>query len=129
MFANCNFIVLQKLDKDYPDGHKWPDSLLKPSERLEQYVLFIKNINEELRKLNSSSPASVKALKMLENVIRKGNELVTIESIEYSDIKRDEYGYLIMSDIFNIVSRFKLTEVVVFLFSNVIVFAIKNRVS
>lgn len=102
--------------------------LLTPVQRLGRYILFIENIEKELKKVDGTCENIQKALKIVKSVMSRGNDCVAIESIQKSPISKVDYGSFIMREKFTLIKPRRL-EIMVFLFSNIVVFTVEDPVS
>lgn len=102
--------------------------LLTPVQRLGRYILFIENIEKELKKMDGICENIQKALKIVKSVMSRGNDCVAIESIQRSPISKVDFGSFIMREKFTLTKPRRL-EIMVFLFSNIVVFTVEDPVS
>ncbi|KAG5896713.1 hypothetical protein JTB14_014589 [Gonioctena quinquepunctata] len=94
--------------------------LLTPVQRLGKYILFLENIEKELKKLNMPIGSTQMALDIVKSEMSKGNDYVAIDSIQNSPISKLDYGSFKMREHFSI-TKPRRVEAMVFLFENVVV--------
>ncbi|XP_050499853.1 uncharacterized protein LOC114343928 isoform X3 [Diabrotica virgifera virgifera] len=113
--------LLKGLHEYYNTSVEFTAYLLLPLNRLSKYVLFLKDILKQLKKLERPTEVCQIALDIVETQMRNGNDGIAIDSIKNCPLKRTDYGYFKQRERFNISNKYK-KEAFVFLFENVVVF-------
>ncbi|KAL1513473.1 hypothetical protein ABEB36_002879 [Hypothenemus hampei] len=116
-----SFLVKEKQDR-IQDKLNLSAYLLTPLQRLAKYKLFFENIIKHLEKDGNSTDFVQLALDLIKKYMSKGNDAVAVASILHSPLHPKDYGSLISREKFSMIKP-KKSELMVFLFENVIVFA------
>ncbi|XP_072378726.1 uncharacterized protein [Diabrotica undecimpunctata] len=113
--------LLKELQEYYNISVEFTAYLLLPLNRLSKYVLFLKDILKQLKKLKRPTEVCQIALDIVQTQMRNGNDGIAIDSIKNCPIERTDYGSFKQRERFTISNKNK-KEMFVFLFENVVVF-------
>lgn len=113
--------IIKEMQETFEERLDFSAYLLTPVQRLGRYILFLENIEKQLKKLNLPVEHAQTAIAILKDEMSKGNDSVAIESIENSPISKMDYGSFKMREKFSI-NKPRKVDAMVFLFSNVVVF-------
>ncbi|CAG9829400.1 unnamed protein product [Diabrotica balteata] len=113
--------LLKELQDYYNISVEFTAYLLLPLNRLSKYVLFLKDILKQLKKLKRPTEVCQIALDIVQTQMRNGNDGIAIDSIKNCPLERTDYGSFKQRERFTISNKNK-KEMFVFLFENVVVF-------
>ncbi|XP_056633433.1 uncharacterized protein LOC130443013 isoform X2 [Diorhabda sublineata] len=113
--------IIKEMQETFEERLDFSAYLLTPVQRLGRYILFLENIEKQLKKLNLPVEGAQSAIAILKDEMSKGNDSVAIESIENSPISKMDYGSFKMREKFSI-NKPRKVDAMVFLFSHVVVF-------
>lgn len=109
------------------ESFDFEDYLLLPLRRLGNYGTFMENIKKELTIQKMPCDRADKAAGILKDAMSKGNTYVAIKSIQNNPMNRLDHGSFIVSNVF-ILTASRRFESTVFLFSDVVIFTVKDKV-
>nr|XP_023018278.1 uncharacterized protein LOC111507223 [Leptinotarsa decemlineata] len=121
-------MIIQDMQDHFEERLDFSAYLLTPVQRLGKYILFLENIEKELKRLDLPIGSTQMALDIVKNEMSKGNDYVAIDSIQNSPISKMSYGCFKMRENFTI-SKPRRMEATVFLFSNYVVLAVEDHYS